>query len=55
MNVGYYQHFPPASFGVKIESRKSDGGEVKKVVILTKDVKAGDVIYQVLTTRTSNT
>ncbi|KAJ3754171.1 hypothetical protein EV360DRAFT_96701 [Lentinula raphanica] len=44
--VGYYVKFPPKAFGVKVETRKT--GEIsKKALVLTKDVKAGEVIYKV--------
>ncbi|KIK67618.1 hypothetical protein GYMLUDRAFT_215760 [Collybiopsis luxurians FD-317 M1] len=42
---GYYLNFPPKSFGVKIETHKI-GDVSKKTLVLTKDVKAGEVIYQ---------
>ncbi|KAJ3740960.1 hypothetical protein DFH05DRAFT_1507880 [Lentinula detonsa] len=42
---GYYLKFPPKSFGVKVETRKV-GDISKKALVLTKDVKAGEVIYK---------
>ncbi|KAJ3972130.1 hypothetical protein EV361DRAFT_907327 [Lentinula raphanica] len=42
---GYYVKFPPKAFGVKVETRKT--GEIsKKALVLTKDVKASEVIYK---------
>ncbi|KAE9404827.1 MAS20-domain-containing protein [Gymnopus androsaceus JB14] len=44
---GYYTHFPPKSFNVKVESHKVENSPIsKKVLVLTKDVKAGEVIYK---------
>ncbi|KAJ4479127.1 hypothetical protein J3R30DRAFT_3289650 [Lentinula aciculospora] len=43
--VGYYLKFPPKSFGVKVESRQV-ANALKKTLVLTKDVKAGEVIYK---------
>ncbi|KAF5393182.1 hypothetical protein D9757_001192 [Collybiopsis confluens] len=42
---GYYSHFPPKSFGVKVETHRISDIS-KKILVLTKDVKAGEVIYE---------
>ncbi|KAF5332028.1 hypothetical protein D9758_014584 [Tetrapyrgos nigripes] len=44
---GYYQKFPPKSLGVAVETRKLPSSETsKKVLVVKKDVKAGEVIYE---------
>ena len=48
---GYYDHFPQREMNVSIMTTTVDIGNnktmKKNVLIVTKDVKAGDVIYKV--------
>ena len=39
---GYYDHFPPKSWNVRVQDK--DG---KKVLVADKDFEKGDVIYKV--------
>lgn len=43
--LGYYDHFPDRSMGVVVEVMKEP--VEKKILLLDKDVKAGEVIYTV--------
>ncbi|THV08202.1 MAS20-domain-containing protein [Dendrothele bispora CBS 962.96] len=44
---GYYDHFPPKSLGVAVETRKVESSNTaKKVLVVNKDFKAGEVIYK---------
>uniref|UniRef100_A0A0W0FC24 SET domain-containing protein n=1 Tax=Moniliophthora roreri TaxID=221103 RepID=A0A0W0FC24_MONRR len=44
---GYYDHFPPKSLGVEVGTRPNpSNGTLRKVLVLSKDVKAGEVIYK---------
>lgn len=46
--VGYYDNFPPKSFNVSVESREATGTQgARKVLVVNKDFKAGDIIYKV--------
>ncbi|KAK7049748.1 mitochondrial import receptor subunit tom20 [Paramarasmius palmivorus] len=47
MIVGYYDHFPPKGLGVEIATRPNpSNGQLRKVLVVSKDVKAGDVVYK---------
>lgn len=43
LGTGYYDHFPPKSLNVEIKS--SENG--RKVLMVTKDIAAGETIYKV--------
>ncbi|KDQ64301.1 hypothetical protein JAAARDRAFT_187641 [Jaapia argillacea MUCL 33604] len=46
---GYYTHFPPASFNVKVKTIDVADGATstkKKILVADKDFKAGEVIYK---------
>ena len=43
--LGYYDHFPDRSMGVVVKVVKEPVD--KKILLLDKDVKAGEVIYTV--------
>ena len=45
MRLGYYDNFPDRSMGVLIKVIKEP--VEKKILLLDKDVKAGEVIYTV--------
>lgn len=45
--LGYYDRFPDRSMGVVVKVTKEP--DEKKVLVLGKDVKAGEVIYTVST------
>lgn len=44
-SLGYYDRFPDRSLGVVVKVIKEP--EEKKILIIDKDVKAGEVIYTV--------
>lgn len=44
LRTGYYDHFPPKSMNVQI--KPSENG--RKVLLVTKDIAAGETIYKVM-------
>jgi len=45
LRLGYYDHFPDRTMGVCVKVIKEP--VEKKILVLDKDVKAGEVIYTV--------
>ena len=49
--LGYYNYFPPKWTNVSVESRSGpESQSTRSVLVLNKDVKAGDMIYKVALT-----
>ncbi len=42
---GYYNYFPPKNMNISVTTRA--GQTLKQILVVTKDFKAGDVIYRV--------